>query len=136
MFCPNCRSEFEAGYTRCDACDADLVESLPEDGEEYTDHTTIFASDSCLYHDSPVIKEYTDLVTVFAGEEGTADIIRSKLQSCGIDAWLQREPYMRLEIPILGQFAALQVRARDAEAARKVLEDAESPGEDAEPFVG
>ncbi len=124
MFCPKCRSEFEAGYTRCAACDADLVESLPLDGVEDTEHPTIFASDSCLYDNPSVIKEYTDLVTVFQGDEGMADLIRAKLESCGIDGWVHCEPYLRLEIPILGQFAALQVRAADAEAALQVLEDA------------
>ena len=61
MFCPKCRSEFEAGYTRCAACDADLVESLPVDEEDYRDHMTIFASDSCLHNNPSAIKEYADL---------------------------------------------------------------------------
>ena len=135
MFCPKCRSEFEAGYTRCAACDADLIESLSVDEEECRERATIFASDSCLYHDSPVIKEYTDLVTVFQGDEGVASLVRAKLESCGIDACLQREPYLRLVVPILGQ-VLVQVRARDAEAACKMLEDAESLGEDAESVVG
>ena len=28
MFCPVCQDEFRAGFTRCEDCDADLVESL------------------------------------------------------------------------------------------------------------
>lgn len=28
MFCPSCRDEFRAGFTRCAACDVDLVDSL------------------------------------------------------------------------------------------------------------
>ena len=28
MFCPNCRDEYRAGFTRCATCDVDLVESL------------------------------------------------------------------------------------------------------------
>ena len=28
MFCPICKSEFRAGFTRCATCDADLVEDL------------------------------------------------------------------------------------------------------------
>jgi hypothetical protein len=29
-FCPECRSEYRLGYTRCEACEVDLVDSLPE----------------------------------------------------------------------------------------------------------
>jgi len=29
MFCPNCRSEFREGVTRCPDCDVPLVDSLP-----------------------------------------------------------------------------------------------------------
>ena len=129
MFCPECRSEFEAGYTRCDACNADLVESFPVDEEEYTDPMTIFATDSCLYHDSPVIKEYTDLVTVFAGEEGLADLLRAKLESCGIDAWVPTAMMARfIAAPNIWQ-STVQVRAGDAEAARQALEDAAAENE-------
>ena len=35
MFCPVCRDQFRAGFTRCEGCDADLVErldSVPEPG--------------------------------------------------------------------------------------------------------
>jgi len=28
MFCPICRDQFRAGFTRCEGCDADLVEQL------------------------------------------------------------------------------------------------------------
>lgn len=28
MFCPNCKCEFRAGFTRCGSCDTDLVEDL------------------------------------------------------------------------------------------------------------
>ena len=122
MFCPECGAAFGEGFTRCESCGVDLVEPLPEEGEDDADQTTIFARDSCLYHDSPVFKEYTDLVTVFAGDEGVADLVRAKLESCGIHACVQREPYLRLVVPVLGQIV-VQVRAGDAEAARRVLEE-------------
>ena len=28
MFCPNCKDEFRAGFTRCESCGVDLVEDL------------------------------------------------------------------------------------------------------------
>jgi hypothetical protein len=30
MFCPKCKDEFRPGFTRCDGCGVDLVESLSE----------------------------------------------------------------------------------------------------------
>jgi hypothetical protein len=135
MFCPKCSSEFEAGHTRCDACDANLVEPLPVDEEEYTEPMTIFAGDSCLYDNPAVIKEYTDLVTVFVGEEGPADIIRAKLESCGIDAWVPTALTARfIFAPNVGP-STVQVRAEDAEAACQalaevvVLEEGDESGE-------
>ena len=136
MFCPKCRSEFEAGYTRCDVCAADLVESLPVDEEEYTEPMTIFASDSCLYDNPSVIKEYTDLVTVFVGQEGMADIIRSKLQSCGIDAWIPTALVARVIFALNAGPSLVQVRAKDAEAARQVLADVVPLAEDRAPDAG
>ena len=37
MFCPVCRYEFRPGFTHCNTCDVDLVETLPS--EEEVDHT-------------------------------------------------------------------------------------------------
>jgi hypothetical protein len=37
MFCPVCKYEFRRGFTRCNTCDVDLVETLP--AEEEIDHT-------------------------------------------------------------------------------------------------
>ena len=45
MFCPACKCEYRSGFTRCDACEVDLVESLEsgsgaagyESGELLTD---------------------------------------------------------------------------------------------------
>jgi len=31
VFCPRCRDEFRPGFTRCAACDVDLVEQLPHE---------------------------------------------------------------------------------------------------------
>jgi hypothetical protein len=33
-FCPKCHSEYRPGFTRCTDCDAELVESLPEEKVE------------------------------------------------------------------------------------------------------
>ena len=31
MICPNCKSEYREGFTRCSDCDVDLVASVPEE---------------------------------------------------------------------------------------------------------
>lgn len=33
MFCPNCGLEYRPGFTRCNDCEVDLVETLPGEGE-------------------------------------------------------------------------------------------------------
>lgn len=33
MFCPTCRDEFRAGFTRCARCEVDLVSELPPERE-------------------------------------------------------------------------------------------------------
>ena len=38
MYCPNCRSEYRAGFTRCKDCDVRLVVELPpEEQPEFVD---------------------------------------------------------------------------------------------------
>jgi hypothetical protein len=37
MFCPVCKYEFRRGFTHCNTCDVDLVETLPQ--EEEVDHS-------------------------------------------------------------------------------------------------
>ena len=108
MFCPKCRSEFEAGFTRCEECETDLVESLPSDEEEYT-----------------------ELVTVFEGDAEAAAVVRGKLESMGIVAWIEGEA-TRGVFPSLPP-AAVQVRAEDAEAACQARVDVVALEEDAEP---
>jgi hypothetical protein len=113
MFCPKCGSEFEEGYTRCAECETDLVESLPTDEEEYT-----------------------ELVTVYEGDEESASVVRGALGSAGIEAWIEGEATLNV-FPNLSP-VALRVRAEDADAALELLaqvdecpplEEEEEPGE-------
>ena len=108
MFCPKCGSEFEEGYSRCAGCESTLVETLPSDEEEYT-----------------------DLVTVFEGDAEAAAVVRGKLESTGIEAWIEGEATHGV-FPSLPP-GAVQVRVEDEAAARQALADVVALEEDAEP---
>jgi hypothetical protein len=45
MYCPNCRSEYRPGFTRCNDCDVALVaELLPEKETEFTDLVEVLST--------------------------------------------------------------------------------------------
>jgi Putative prokaryotic signal transducing protein len=45
MFCPNCRSEYRAGFTRCSDCDVALVAELPAEEEpEFVDLVEVLST--------------------------------------------------------------------------------------------
>jgi hypothetical protein len=41
MFCPECKAEYRAGFTRCADCDVDLVEALPGDEPDGAEPLTV-----------------------------------------------------------------------------------------------
>ena len=45
MFCPDCKSEFIEGITRCPVCEVELVSILPVEPEpEFVDYTEVLAT--------------------------------------------------------------------------------------------
>jgi membrane protease YdiL (CAAX protease family) len=112
MFCPRCHDEFREGFTRCQACDVALVESLTaEPGETESE-------------DGP-------LVTVgryFSPIEAHGR--RMALEQAGLRAWVSDEAIGATYGVAVG--VGLQVRAEDAATARAIL-DADPPAELAEP---
>ncbi len=43
MFCPQCRSEYREGFTRCDNCDVALVAVLPPEAGDPSDRDLVMA---------------------------------------------------------------------------------------------
>jgi hypothetical protein len=41
MFCPECKAEYRAGFTRCADCDVDLVADLSESKPDSGDHSNL-----------------------------------------------------------------------------------------------
>lgn len=43
MFCPQCRSEYREGFTRCESCDAPLVAALPPEAGDPSERDLVVA---------------------------------------------------------------------------------------------
>ena len=102
MYCPQCRSEYREGFTRCADCDVELVPQLPPD-------------------DAP--HEGLNLVKVYeSGDASVIPLIESLLQSAEIECVVTNKRRQYVTSSQLG-FAEFWVREDDAEEARAVLAD-------------
>jgi hypothetical protein len=103
MFCPECRSEYRPGFTRCNDCDVDLVWALPAEKA----------------HGEP------ELAKVFeTGNATLAPVIESLLRGAEIE-FVVRNPrkFDRTGAnPMLGPIQYF-VRNDEAEAAKELLAD-------------
>ena len=100
MFCPQCRSEYRPGFTRCTDCDVDLVPELPPDEARHDD---------------------LDLVKVYeSGDASVIPLIESLLQSAEIECVVTNTRRQYVTSSQLG-FAEFWVRADDEAEARAVL---------------
>ena len=100
MFCPECRSEYRRGFTRCSDCDVPLVSTLPRE------------------EDSPV--EGNGEIAVFvASDMFEAETIKGLLEASNIEAWLAPENSSLRGLP--GAVPVL-VRSDQAELAEEILE--------------
>jgi hypothetical protein len=110
MYCPQCRAEYVPGFTRCADCDVALVEKLPAAKPARRE---------------PARREATDdLVTVFSSHDlGSAAVAQSLLRSAGIRFSVRGEL-----VPYPGALPVeLQVRAGDADEARRNLAEVSAP---------
>jgi len=80
MYCPNCRSEYRPGFTRCKDCEVALVVELPVE-------------------ETP---EFVDLVEVLStGDPGQVSVIKSILEAEEIPYLAQGENFaMARNIPV------------------------------------
>jgi hypothetical protein len=102
MFCPECKSEFIEGITRCPVCHVALVNALPADPE-------------------PEFVEYTEVLATY----NPADVafLKSLLESEGIQYFFKGEHFMYMRP--LADPVRLMVRTDQVDTARELLRDVE-----------
>ena len=106
MFCPRCKGEFRAGFTRCNECDVPLVYQFP----------TVPAS-------APELGPDTELIVVRTyNNRFDADIAKMTLEAAGIESMLRSEGSSAegRYVPIVA-FIELVVRSEDADDADEIL---------------
>jgi hypothetical protein len=103
MFCPECRTEYREGYTKCTDCQVSLVADLPD-------------------LPPPPTAEYVDfeeLLSTFNPMD--IALIRSQLDAAGIKYYFLGELFYSME-PFL-QPARLMVRTDQVGEARELVKD-------------
>jgi hypothetical protein len=110
MICPNCKAEYQTGYTRCGDCDIDLVDQLPPEPER------------------PAHDEYPAYVpvTTAQGQLETGQI-QSFLESNGIPSEIRGESFRTVYGMVVDGLGAVDVLVpkEQAAAALDLLEKAQ-----------
>lgn len=73
MICPNCRSEFREGFTRCPDCDVELVARLPADARPGKGEDWVEVIDTADVSLLPILRSALDgagIPFVVEGDEG------------------------------------------------------------------
>jgi hypothetical protein len=106
MFCPECKSEYRPGFSRCEDCGVNLVDVLPPSTEELRQH------------DPPV----TVFVTAQAAE---ASLIASLLEGSGLEVFMFDEHLSNIDSPVALLIGGIKVAVpkHQEELARAVLEE-------------
>jgi hypothetical protein len=118
MFCPECRSEYQEGYTRCTECDVDLVRELQPDSAE--------------------ADAEAEPVTVFNAINGSeASLVKSLLEGSGLEPMMFDANFSNIDPPaaiIIGGIK-LTVPRREEKLALEVLKEYRG-GAGQDPTVG
>lgn len=101
MFCPQCKTEYRPGFTRCADCRVDLVDQLPEEPREKRGEK---------------IGNLKLVQVLQTNDRSDVPSIRMVLDSEGIEYVLQGELLPSLRDPV-----ALLVREEDVERVRELL---------------
>jgi hypothetical protein len=104
MWCPQCKSEYVRGMTRCPECDVDLVFTLPEESEK------------------PVIDtdaEFVEIMNTY--DAGVLTVIKSILDDVGIPYFIKGEHSVFVFSHIYP--AHVLVLKQEAEKAKELLKD-------------
>jgi hypothetical protein len=105
MICPQCKSEYRAGFTRCSDCNVDLVDQLPTEVARPIDHHRL---------DLVLADSYSNQVE--------ADVARTALEGSGIETFTSGDD-LGGEAPYIAFNRGIEifVRRDDVEAAKAVL---------------
>ena len=109
-YCPSCKSKFRPGFARCEECDVDLVEALPEPPKHpavpYPAFHTVYST--------------TELVEAVS--------IKALLEGRGIEAEVQNRysGFSAIEMPTSAAPFLIIVPAADAPEASKILQETQN----------
>ena len=109
MFCPRCQCEFRPGYTRCVACDVELVEDLSAVEPEHVDApepepTLIQFAEVCGYLDLEEARRVRDLL--HHSKIASEVLIRTSPES-PVDGPVAEEYWLRADAQQIRQVKAL-----------------------------
>ena len=143
MFCPQCRSEYQVGFTECAFCHVPLVDELSEESERtswdaareedqlteaFVDKVEIAPESKSAGADEPI--DHLELVTVLStGDPAALAVAKSILQSVGIEFLVRGEEVQDLlgigrfprGLNLVAGAMQLQVPAEDAAEAGEML---------------
>ena len=106
MFCPQCRTEYRKGFSRCADCDVDLTSELAPEAE--------------------LSEEYVDLIAITTySSRHEAELAKGFLAAQGINAVVSGDDYGGIHPGLsFSSGVRLQVKEEDVEIAKRIFHEA------------
>jgi hypothetical protein len=82
-YCPNCETEYRAGFERCSDCGAELVARLAEDDVEPPDLDAVELAELAKF---PTSSE-ADMIRELLEQNGVRTVIRGDVDPIGATSW-------------------------------------------------